>query len=99
MRAVHPVDAVKLLRLANPTAPTAQTVVRIPPSDVTGDQLRQSLRRQLSALVGRYAYATEQPHSHIHAQLNRMYGGKVATATVDELRKRITSVEEWIEAY
>ena len=99
MRAVHPVDAVKLLRLANPTAPTAQTVVRIPPSDVTGDQLRQSLRRQLSALVGRYAYATEQPHSHIHAQLNRMYGGKVATATVDELRKRITSVEEWFEAY
>lgn len=99
MRKVHPVDAVKLLRLANPTAPTAQTVVRIPPSDVTGDQLRQSLRRQLSALVGRYAYATEQPHSHIHAQLNRMYGGKVATATVDELRKRITSVEEWIEAY
>lgn len=99
MRAVHPVDAVKLLRLANPTAPTVQTVVRIPPSDVTGDQLRQSLRRQLSALVGRYAYATEQPHSHIHAQLNRMYGGKVATATVDELRKRITSVEEWIEAY
>ena len=99
MRAVHPVEVAKLLRLASPAQPAAQTVVRIPPSDVTGDQLRQSLRRQLSTVVGRYAYATEQPHSHIHAQLNRMYGGKVATATVDDLRKRIAAVEEWIGTY
>ena len=55
------------------------------------------LRRSLSALVAQVSTRFAVEHKKIHATLNQRYGGPIARATVDSLRKRRAAALAWLE--
>ena len=55
------------------------------------------LRRSLSALVAQVSTRFSVEHRKIHATLNQRYGGPIARATVDSLRKRRAAALVWLE--
>jgi superfamily II DNA or RNA helicase len=59
-------------------------------------QRRQTLRRQLNALVAAEHHRTGRPHGQIHAELRRVCGGPPsAQATIEQLEERITAIQSW----
>jgi hypothetical protein len=66
------------------------------PAPRAAHEMRQALRRELSGLVAAHHHRTGKPHGAIHADLRRACGGPpVATATVEEIRRRIDEVRRW----
>lgn len=57
---------------------------------------KAALRKQLARRVAQAARAFDEPHKHIHGQLNKFCGDTVPTATVAGLRKRIEMVDDWL---
>ncbi|GAA2184133.1 DEAD/DEAH box helicase [Brooklawnia cerclae] len=56
-----------------------------------------SKRKELNSLVSQYARLKGVPHSHVHADLRRQCGGpKLASASQDEIDKRINTVRGWL---
>jgi superfamily II DNA or RNA helicase len=55
------------------------------------------LRRSLAALVAQVSARFAVEHKKIHATLNQRYGGPIARATVESLRKRRQAALGWLE--
>jgi superfamily II DNA or RNA helicase len=98
---VTPTAAAKMLRLAGKHA--AGTVTFTPTPDVGSENkvrrsdLKKTLRQRIKGSVGRYARFSGEEYSHIHAKLNKLHGGPIDKATVDQLEARIVTLNEWIE--
>ncbi len=66
------------------------------PPVLPAGQRRQTLRRQLNALVAAEHHRTGRPHGQIHAELRRVCGGPPsAQATIEQLEERITAIQSW----
>lgn len=56
-------------------------------------------RRVIKRLVGQLSRSTDTRHSYIHAEMNRMLGDTVTTATLESLNKRIDMLEKKVRSY
>ena len=65
--------------------------------ELTHAERRESLRRDLRALVTRASAQFAVDHKLIHATLNQRFGGPVATATLAGLDARRKLITQWIE--
>jgi hypothetical protein len=62
----------------------------------TAYERRAALRRELNALVAAYHHRSGQPHGSVHAELRRACGGPpTATATIEQLERRIATLRSW----
>lgn len=89
----------RVLRGVTATKPIGTVTVRQPQPAATplADQKKQ-LRQLIKRKMGRLAYATDEPHSHIHARLNRLCGeGSIKEATAETLGKRVEILDRWLE--
>ena len=66
-----------------------------PPLSVAEE--KELLRKSLSTLVTQVSRQFRVEHRKIHATLNQRYGGPIASATVDSLRKRRAAALQWLE--
>ncbi len=94
LRLAHVSDIAKVIKLCGPPGATATVQVPVPPPAASGDEQRRALKKQLQSLVNRYAWSEDVKHSHVHAKLNKKFGGTVPTASIDGLRKRIEFLGE-----
>ena len=75
---------------ATPVAPAA------PPGPVPAHERRAALRKQLNALVAAHHHRTGRPHGTIHSELRRACGGPpTAVAGIEELERRIATLQSW----
>lgn len=58
---------------------------------------KELLRKSLASLVTQVAARFSVAHRAIHATLNQRYGGPIATATVQNLRRRREAALRWLE--
>ncbi len=58
---------------------------------------KELLRKSLSNLVTQASQRFNIEHKKIHAALNQRYGGPIARATVESLRRRREAVLAWLE--
>ena len=58
---------------------------------------KEQLRTALSSLVSQVSHRFKVEHKKIHSTLNQRYGGPIAQATVDGLRKRRATALRWLE--
>ncbi|MDE2480583.1 MAG: DEAD/DEAH box helicase [bacterium] len=58
---------------------------------------KELLRRSLTGLVAQLSQRHNIEHRRIHATLNKRYGGPIARATIESLRKRRAAVLSWLE--
>ena len=65
--------------------------------ELTHAERRESLRRDLRALVTRASAQFAVDHKLIHATLNQRFGGPVATATLAGLDARRKLITHWLE--
>ena len=65
--------------------------------ELTHAERRESLRRDLRALVTRASAQFAVDHKLIHATLNQRFGGPVATATLAGLDARRKLITQWLE--
>ena len=65
--------------------------------ELTHAERRESLRRDLRALVTRASAQFTVDHKLIHATLNQRFGGPVATATLAGLDARRKLITQWLE--
>ena len=75
---------------ATPPAPAAPLTLR-------SDE-KKSHRQLIKRLVGRLARLEDVEPKEINTRLMRVFNGRVADATVEELEGRIELLEKWIEA-
>ena len=68
-----------------------------PPSEKPLADQKHDVRKLLKRKVGRYSIATNKPHEHIHAELNRRFGDNAKTATLETLLKRIELLDRWLK--
>lgn len=96
---VPPVEIARLLRLGGAGRHVGTvTVQQPPPSAPTLTDQKKQLRQLIKRRMGRLAYRTDEPHSHIHAQLNRLCHEKsIKEATVETLGKRVEILDRWLE--
>lgn len=94
---VSTAQVARLLRLAGHGEIVGRATINrpAPPKPLLADQ-KTSLRREVQSLVGRYHYATQTPHNHIHAELNRLCGGPIKTADLEQIQRRIALLRQWI---
>jgi len=45
---------------------------------------------------GKYSFATDKPHEHIYAELNRALGDTTTHATMPSLLRRIEILDKWL---
>lgn len=88
----------RLLRMAGAGRVVGTAVISTakPVERPLADQ-KATLRRLINTKVGRLNRITEEPHAHIHGDLNRACGDKAPTATLDSLNHRLTLLDQWIE--
>lgn len=61
-------------------------------------EIKAELRERNDELAKRLVDRTGWGHSRVHGELNRLSGvSSVATATIDQLRRRVRQAEAWIE--
>jgi hypothetical protein len=58
---------------------------------------KELLRKSLANLVTQASLRFNVEHKKIHATLNQRYGGPIARATVESLRKRREAVLTWLD--
>jgi superfamily II DNA or RNA helicase len=58
---------------------------------------KEQLRTALSSLVAQVSHRFKVEHKKIHMTFNQRYGGPIAQATVDGLRKRRATALRWLE--
>src|SRR5690606_21767972 len=85
---VTPAQVARLLRTAGLGRVVGTAVVNPPPPVKTVADHKRELRKLLQRKVGRLHAVTNTPYSHIHAELNRICGDKVDTATVERSEER-----------
>lgn len=92
--AIRMVTGGRLLTTATATIP-AQA-----PGEAEQDLTSQKtdVRRVIKRLVGQLSRLTDTPYAHVHAELNRMFGDTVATATLDTLNRRVDSLEQKVRS-
>lgn len=59
---------------------------------------KKAARQTIQRMVGRLHRLTDEPFPHIHQRLNDRCGETVATATMNDLRRRIDLLTEWIDS-
>lgn len=91
---VTPAQIARLARILGGGQTVATARVEIPERPL-GDE-KAVIRKDLSRRISYLAREVDRPHSHIHAQLNRMCGDTVPTAPLASLRRRLVIVEGWI---
>ncbi|MDX3525996.1 DEAD/DEAH box helicase family protein [Streptomyces sp. ID05-39B] len=74
----------------NPQSMPPQRVVD--DSEPLGDQ-KKTLRKLIHRKVGRLAALTNRPYQHINGELNQSLQNNVTTATLEQLQKRLVTVE------
>ena len=94
LRLAHVSDIAKVIQMCGPPGATTTVHVPVPPPVASGDEQRRALKKQLQSLVNRYAWAEDVKHSHVHATLNKKFGGTVPTASIEGLRKRVEYLSE-----
>ncbi len=82
-------DALPVPEQRQPATPKTQTLL--------ADQKRE-VRRLLKRKVGKYSIETDQPHSYIHGELNRILGDSSGDATLPSLMRRVEIVGQWLRA-
>lgn len=89
----------RVLRLAGAgrVVGTASIKQAAPSQPLNLSDEKAALRRLIARKVGRLNRISEKPHSYIHAELNRVCGDTVKTATVETLDQRLTVLDDWIE--
>lgn len=96
---VTPIEIARLLRLGGAGRTVGTVTVEPPTHDATplADQ-KKNLRTLIKRKIGRLANATGDPHSHIHARLNRMCGERsISQATASTLNRRLEALDGWLE--
>lgn len=91
----HLADIARLLRLATNSVPLASGSFSIPKPQASGDEYRRALRQQVNRAVSKINSETGTPHYHLHGDLNRRFGDKLPTASVESLQKRLEVLTEW----
>ncbi len=94
---VSAAQVAKLLRVAGAGRVVGSATVVSEAAPVPLADEKATLRRLLNRKVGKLNRAKELPHSHIHAQLNRITGDNVKTATVETLHRRLEILDRWLE--
>ncbi len=91
---VTPVQVARLARVLGAGRTVGTTTVEIPSQSLEEQKL--IVRKHLQRRVQYLARLVDRPHSHIGGDLNRMFGDSVPTATLESLKKRQRTVEQWI---
>jgi len=76
--------------------PASEPASETPPLETHAER-RESLRRDLRALVSQASSAFSVDHKLVHATLNERFGGPIATATIAGLEGRRRLVARWLE--
>lgn len=96
MERATPAEVARLLRLAR--IPHAVGTVQLNPDVKPLADQKKRHADQVHRLVGRYNRTKGIPYSHINGQLNKACGIKRRSeATMDDLRKMIDLLSDWIE--
>lgn len=66
------------------------------PAPVPVDRQIKALRDQINRKVNRYVRNTDVPYSHVHGELNTMFGDKLTTASIETLSKRLEVLDKWL---
>lgn len=82
---------------ARDVARERETPAKAEAPELTHAERRESLRRDLRALVTRASTQFAVDHKLIHATLNQRFGGPVATATLARLDARRKLITTWLE--
>lgn len=92
-----PEQVARLLRVAGAGRVAGHVQVQVPtPTTGLADQKRP-LRKLINSKVNAYAWRMEVPHSHVHAELNRLcHESAIAVATVETLQKRLELLDHWL---
>jgi superfamily II DNA or RNA helicase len=74
------------------------------PSEIELDPLhvqKKEVRRLIKRLVTQVVAASNgaMPYAHVHAEMNQRFGGKVDTATLEQLQRRLEYLRDLLEAY
>jgi superfamily II DNA or RNA helicase len=71
--------------------------VEVPaPEPVPVERQLHALKDQVKRKVNRVARNSDAQHGHIHAELNRMFGDTVPTASIETLSKRLEVLDKWL---
>lgn len=92
---VHLADLAKGLRLAGLKPPVASAFAKLSETPQSGDDLRTALRTNVNFNVNRVAREMDLHPRDLHTRLNRMFGDRVPTASVETLEKRLEVLAEW----
>jgi superfamily II DNA or RNA helicase len=96
---VSEVEIARLLRLGGAGRPVGTVTMQAQSAAAPplADQ-KKNLRTLIKRKMGRLAHVTGEPHSHIHAQLNKLCREKsIKVATVETLDKRLEILDRWLE--
>jgi len=98
---VPPVEIARILRLAGAGRTVGTVTMQPPPAPAPAVPLadqKDKLRALIKRKLGRLAYLTGEPHSHIHVQLNEACREKsINEATIETLNKRLEILDAWLE--
>ena len=88
--------------LFNPLAlereePIADRTPELEPVLLSRTEEKAALRKGVAALVAEVSLRFNVEHRKIHATLNQRFGGPIASATADELRRRRSAILLWLE--
>ncbi len=88
--ALHVAARVATLEPHEETEPEPEPVLSIA-------EEKELLRASLSALVAQVSQRFRIEHRKIHTTLNQRFGGPIAQATVESLRRRRAAALRWLE--
>jgi hypothetical protein len=93
----EPSAIARLLRLSGGSAHPGATPE--PPVQQTRSERKKELRELIARKMGRLSRLTREPHSHIHAELNReCQERKIDQATLATLEKRLLILDKWLQS-
>jgi len=92
-----PEQVARLLRVAGAGRVVGRAVIDAPaPTMGLADQKRP-LRKLVNSRANAYALRRDVPHSHVHAELNRLcHEPTIAVATVETLNRRLELLDHWL---
>ncbi|WP_018639877.1 DEAD/DEAH box helicase [Parafrankia elaeagni] len=88
-------EAVALILRTAGARPATAAVPAQPDAPKLSDQ-KANARRVIKRKVGKLNIQTGRQHSHIHAELNKICGGNIGTASHDDLVRRIDILNRWL---
>src|SRR5690606_11457487 len=88
----------RLLRAAGAGRVVGHGTVKIDTPRPLADEKR-TIRRLVNQKVARLHAMTDVPYSHIHSQLNKLFGDTAKTATAETLSRRLETLDRWIEEH